>query len=164
MLFRVCEHYDDNQVNYEKSIIYHKECFICFDIITINEVKCNTLNNQSLCIKNCTCDGAVHKKCLKIWVDLHKSCPICRKKVSEINTVSIILYNYIPFGNYIYVKIRKISYSIIRFMIVLLISYNIVDFYLRVFKRSRIYEDYTYYSDIDYSYYPYSPYNESNKN
>ena len=142
MLFRVCEHYDDD-TNYKNALIEVKDCFICFELINANEFKKNKLNNNSLFIKNCRCDGYVHKKCLKIWFDIHKSCPICRK------TVSIILYKYIPFGYYIYLKIINVSYIMIRIMIILIGTYNLFDFYLRIYRfNSKIYEDYTYFPDV----------------
>jgi hypothetical protein len=155
MLFRICEHYDDNQLIYEEWLVDEKDCFICFEKINMNESKIHKLNNQLLFIKNCRCDVYVHKKCLKTWSDMYKSCPICRKNVTEINFVYIILYNYIPFGNYIYFKIIKFSYTMIRFMFILLVIYNILDFYLRIYKfNSKIYEDYTHNNNIDYSYWP----------
>ena len=65
MLFRICEHYDDNQLIYEEWLVDEKDCFICFEKINMNESKIHKLNNQLLFIKNCRCDGYVHKKCLK---------------------------------------------------------------------------------------------------
>ena len=154
MLFRIYEHYDDDQTNYENSLLNDKECFICFEKININELKKNKLNNHTLFIKNCKCDSVVHKKCLKIWFDMEKSCPICRKNVTEINTVSIILYNYISHGSHIYVITKKITYTILRFIIILLVIYNIFDFYLRIYRfNSKIYKDYTYENNVDYSYF-----------
>ena len=64
MIFRVCEHYDDNQPIIEEQ---YNDCFICFEYKTDNENKPTNLQKQSVYLNNCMCDGAVHNFCLKIW-------------------------------------------------------------------------------------------------
>lgn len=158
MLFRVCEHYDDNETLYDNSLTDMKDCFICFEIIPINQIKNNKLNNQQMFIKNCRCDGNIHEKCLKMWFDMNRSCPICRKIVTEKNNVSVFLINYIPFGNYIYIKINDLL-NITRFIFLLFFVYNMFDYYLNIIMlSSKNYEDHTYANNFNYYYFR----NESN--
>ena len=136
MLFIVHDHYefDDNEIN---TIIVEKECFICLELVNINEIKVNKLNNKDIFIKDCLCDGVVHKECLQKWIYKNKSCPICRKGIIEKNNASILLINY----NYV------ISYPIMRVFFILLLMYTLFDFYLICFT---IYKDYTYETDDYY--------------
>jgi hypothetical protein len=154
MLFRLCDHYDDNYPIVDNNQVDIYECFICFEIINKNDLRYSKLNKQSMFIKNCKCDGNIHKKCLKIWFDTNRSCPICRTNVIEKNCVSFIVVNFIPFGNYIYLKFYNLLFSMSRLIFFLFFLYNIFDFYLECYLfNSKIYEDYTYQNNVDYSYY-----------
>jgi len=161
MLFRLCEHYDDEyQVINNNILSDDKDCFICFEIIMINDLRNNKLNKQTMFIKNCICDGNVHNKCLKKWFDIHRSCPICRTRVIEKNRVSFILVNFIPFGNYIYLKIYNFLFKLSRYIFFLFFLCNICDFYLKYYLFNlKIYQDYTYQNNVDYSYFQLYYYN-----
>jgi hypothetical protein len=50
------------------------ECFICL------QYDCGSvprLNEQQIYVKVCKCDGWVHNRCLKTWVNINNKCPIC---------------------------------------------------------------------------------------
>jgi hypothetical protein len=153
MIFRVYEHYDDDQPIYGNFLIDNKECFICFEFKTPNEIKTSNLKNQKMYVKNCFCDGSLHIECLKTWFNIHKSCPICRKSMIEVNLMSFVLCKFIPFGTFIYIKVKTISKRIIKIITFLIFIYTLFDFYLKLFNtKSKIYENYTYDNNIDYSY------------
>ena len=56
------------------------ECFICFEYILDNYQKPSQLNNLHY-IKQCSCNGFVHPKCLDIWFLQNNECPICRSSM-----------------------------------------------------------------------------------
>jgi hypothetical protein len=126
MLFMLCEHYDENMNLYDNN---QYECFICLEDIPTNELNKNKLNIQNLCIKTCQCDGFVHNNCLKNWFDKHNSCPICRKLVLSNNRVSIMVVNFIPFGNLIYCLLFKL----VAICLYATFSYVLLEFYLIYF-------------------------------
>ena len=120
MIFRVCEHYDDNE-----SIIEDKynECFICFEYKIYSENKPTNLQKQNLYFNNCICDGAVHFFCLQKWINNYKSCPICRTNIIENNNLTLIIYNYMPYGIKIYTFIKNVSIIFLRIWIILFTVY-----------------------------------------
>lgn len=98
MLYRLYEHYydeDDDDVYVktdEKTAQLDlmdrcKEeelvCFICFQNEVDSGIKPIFLRNQKLYIKNCPCDGIIHKDCLKQWYETSYKCPICRLKINK---------------------------------------------------------------------------------
>jgi hypothetical protein len=123
MLFILCEHYDETDTLYDN---INKECFICLQDISANELNKDRLNRQNLFIKNCRCDGFVHNNCLMKWFDKYKSCPICRKLVVSKNCVYIIVINYIPFVNLIY----RLSFQIARICLFFIFTYSLLEFYI----------------------------------
>lgn len=78
MIFRVYEHYDDEQPllypSYGDEI--HR-CFICYEVKTPLEINPTSLQKQ-LYYKKCRCDGLIHKSCLEMWICKQHKCPICR--------------------------------------------------------------------------------------
>jgi hypothetical protein len=148
MLFRVCEHYYENQEMFQNN---YNECFICFEYEMGNEKKPIYLQKQQLYLNNCICDGNVHNLCLQKWFNIHKSCPICRIKVVEYNNATVIIYNFVPFGIKIYTFIRSNVMRFVRVISVLLFFYAIMDFYLLLFisKNHPQYDASDYLPNID---------------
>lgn len=149
MYFRVCEHYDYNNLStstFESDYQYqNNECFICFEYKNEDGIIPIYLNNQSLYLKRCVCNGSVHNECLKIWFDRNKTCPICRIKVTENNKATIIIYNYIPYGIVIYTYIKNIYLNFIRIFTLFFFIFLVIDFYCVVINsKYRQYNDYTY--------------------
>jgi hypothetical protein len=143
MLFRVCEHYDEQY--YQDTIQCYNECFICFQYKIDSENNPSTLKTHNLYINNCACNGSVHIKCLKIWVDMNKSCPICRIHVIENNNATIIIYNYISLGISIYNFTKNISLKALRVLSVILFIYSLLDLYFISIKTRYAYQnDYIY--------------------
>jgi len=143
MLFILCEHYDETDNLYDN---IKKECFICLEDISVNELNKNKLNSQNLFIKNCLCDGFVHNNCLKKWFDKNRSCPICRKLVVIKNCVYIIVINYIPFGNLIY----HLSFQIARICLFFIFTYPLLEFYIVYFIKKLTHQENDH---ISYHYY-----------
>lgn len=127
MIYRVCEHYDDNQ---PVDIVYDNECFICFELTTINELRPITLKNQPFYFKMCECNGSVHNECLKIWYSLNKTCPICRKNMFEKESTFLIVLAYIPYGINCFIYIKRVFLHFLRYLSIIYLFYSIFDFYL----------------------------------
>lgn len=146
MLFRLCEHFDNNRSIYKPQT--DSECFICFEYKNDDGVIPIYLNTQNLYLNECDCNGSVHNKCLKIWVDKNKKCPICRIKVIETNNATVIIYNYVPFGITIYTYTKKMILAFARVFICIFFLYLCIDFYIMVinnkYREHRQYNDNTY--------------------
>lgn len=163
MLFRVCEHYYNNEednltyMNTNKNISSDNlndfdECMICFEIETLNELKPITLKNQEIYNKVCNCNSRVHKECLKVWFQKSKICPICRISVSEIKSKIIILYDYKEYFIYILLLyIRKATVNFLKFFLVILFIHINFEFYFLIIKNA-------YNNEINSDMYIYIPY------
>lgn len=158
MLFRVCEHYNDDYKNMFQE--KYNDCFICFEYKNNFENKPTTLRKQQLYFSNCNCDAAVHSNCLQIWLDKNKSCPICRNSTIVENNNIIIILQFVPFGIQIYSFSKKIFVYILKFLLIVLtyiLTYKLfIDVYLLMFKN--IY----YIQHNDYMYVPTSILEENN--
>lgn len=88
-MFFVVDHYlyDDDTITITENTI---ECFICYEICCENEAMPIKLNSTLYYIKNCECDGFIHNKCLSLWHDAHKKCPICRTHMTKRKLVDIV--------------------------------------------------------------------------
>lgn len=147
MYYRVCEHYDINNLPISTETGYEivNECFICFEYKNEDGIIPIYLKNQSLYLCQCICNGSVHNECLKIWFDKNKTCPICRIKVIENNKATVIIYNYIPYGILIYTYIKIITLTLTRICLFFILLFVFIDFYFVIIKnKSRQYNDYTY--------------------
>jgi hypothetical protein len=137
--FTLCEHYDNNN-----TFEIDSECFICFEFKNDNGSIPIKLNSQSLYLNQCVCNGPVHNECLQVWFNKNKTCPICRIKVIENNTATVIIYNYIPLGGIIYAYIKKITLTLSRIFLFFVFLFVFIDFYFVVIKsKYRQYNDYT---------------------
>lgn len=131
MLFRVCEHYDDEPIIQERN----NECFICLEYKTDFENKPINLQKQKLYLINCLCNGEVHNYCLKVWFDKHRTCPICRINVVENNEAT---NQFILWGIQIHSFAKKMSIRFVRILAFILVFYSLIDFYLLMSKTKYI--------------------------
>jgi hypothetical protein len=92
MIYRVCEHYDDNQIN-SNSLVIPDECFICYEIRTNKENYPISLKSQINYEKSCGCDGWIHKQCFDIWYKKQKTCPVCRLEIHEKKNIACAVVN-----------------------------------------------------------------------
>ena len=115
MIFRTYDpYYDDLVINYEVNI-----CFICYEHLCEN-MKPIKLNSKIYYLKNCNCDGFIHKKCIDTWYNINSSCPVCRtaivkntnfiSKILATNTYFVIFYffylkNFIKIKKYIIILV-----------------------------------------------------------
>ena len=132
MIFRVCEHYDiidqNKEYNNDKT-----ECFICFEGETTSNDKIINLKEQTICIKNCLCNGTIHAECLKRWLDIHSSCPLCRNKVFKIDRIILIIQRY-PFVYInIYLYIKQFSIGFVRILTFFILLYMTSDYFFTNF-------------------------------
>jgi hypothetical protein len=138
MLFRVCEHYNDNIIFKDKNnnknnnkII--RECFICFENdFEYGKIIC--LNNQKLYLSNCKCNGYIHENCLDVWIEKSNKCPICRIFVDKIsvhiknNSLYVFFYLY---GGYAF-KTTKLIIIIICKLAGLIFIYSFLSVFIKV--------------------------------
>lgn len=57
------------------------ECSICLE---------NNFENSDP-LRKLGCDHIFHKHCIKDWMKLNKTCPLCRKEVKKIEKVSLVI-------------------------------------------------------------------------
>ena len=129
-----------------------EECFICYEFKLDNKIEPIRLKMQILYLKNCECDGSIHSKCLDIWFNLYKTCPICRNLIVKnecmfinlINSYKIFISAYIIYKKYIY-KIKKILF-------VILATCLIMDFYFQIintkYYNKYINDDFNHYNNF----------------
>jgi hypothetical protein len=137
MIFRVYDHYDDNQPN-TTSLSMPNECFICYDIRNGLESYPISLKSQSNYIKTCRCDGWIHKQCLDIWCKKQNKCPICRLKLSEKTNVVCAIASSIPYSNRVYLSASKSVYKMTRFFLYCFLAFSIIEFYLCVARTKHL--------------------------
>lgn len=73
MIFRVCDHYEDIEINCSEDEI----CFVCYDGPSLSKPMMQ-LRNQHKYKANCGCNGPIHEACLTDWIQHQHKCPICR--------------------------------------------------------------------------------------
>ncbi len=129
MIFRVYEHYDDNQPK-TTSLTMPNECFVCYEISNDFETYPISLKSQLNYIKKCRCDGWIHKQCLDIWCKEQNKCPICRLKLSEKTNVVCKLASSIPYSNRLYISVSKSIYNMSRMFLYCFFAFSIIEFYL----------------------------------
>ena len=130
MIFRVCEHYDDEQPIDDEYC--DKECFICFEFKSSKGLKTINLIDQTIYLNECICNGRIHDECLQLWFNTNSSCPICRNRMIEINDVTIIMFSYIPYGISVYFFMKKITLRILHLITIFMFLYGLIDFYLTI--------------------------------
>ena len=126
MLFRLIDHYN-TELDECNTIFEPIECFICYETVFEDELNPIKLNSNTNYIKYCKCDMFIHKKCLNIWYENNKKCPICRKYMSENTTTTEILNKrgYILFS-YI---IKKNIIKLIRVLTIMFFIYSICEIF-----------------------------------
>jgi hypothetical protein len=100
MLFRVVDHYKEDDF-IDNSVVKKKntctdECFVCLSV-ELNDEECPiNLRRDDAYLRNCCCDGFIHRKCLDDWYDVSSKCPVCRlymaKKIRPPRAAVICIY------------------------------------------------------------------------
>jgi hypothetical protein len=116
MIFRVYEHYDDNQPIYSY-FDEPKECFICYEDKTELDSCPISLKTQEKYNKSCGCDGWIHNQCLDIWYKKQKKCPICRVIICERKNLVDAVVNVVPYSNQVYLFVCNSFYKITRIIV-----------------------------------------------
>jgi len=132
MSFRVIEHYNIELNRIYKNVEYdNEECFICFET-KIDNKECPIKLNSSLdYIKNCCCDGFIHKKCLEIWLIKHHKCPICRNDMHIITNYTLIINNNKILFVFIIIKNNIIKFT--HLLTVLFYIFFVYKFFLFIY-------------------------------
>ncbi len=172
MIFRVCEHYyedetnnisssENNNSNYKNNI---NECVICFEIETSNELKPIFLKEQQIYIRKCNCNSSIHKECLNTWFQKNKNCPICRTKVLEIKPAILIIYDYAPYSVYMLFYIKQFIINFLKCCMIILFIHINLEFYILIIKNKYNTIDNTSYSLLNVSnILPSTSFNNTNK-
>jgi hypothetical protein len=140
MIFRVYEHYDDNEPitnGYNKP----EECFICYELRSDLDSCTISLKTQVDYDKLCGCDGWIHKQCLDIWYKKQKKCPICRVVISERKNTIVTVVNDIPYSNQIYLFVCNSLNKLTRIIIYWFLFCTIVELYLSIIIAKKIGRD-----------------------
>lgn len=164
MFFSICQHYDDEYSNYLLYKDEDKECFICFEIRDINDLKPIKLNQHKIYIRTCKCSSYVHEKCLNKWLEKDKSCPICRKKVTHNIAPIFIILTYLPNGTNVCFYIKYVAKTIFKNIIKIIlltiiifpfVEYIMLNYHLILYSRYEILNKMDNYNN----YYKYNKYN-----
>lgn len=110
MLFQMVE--QNNNFIRDKQANMH-DCLICLETIVSEKGDFINLNAQQTYVKKCECGGQFHNRCLHAWCTLSSSCPICRKRMTEVNRIPIINKRYRNENKDLY-KISLFSYCCMR--------------------------------------------------
>lgn len=90
-MFFVTNHYLNENDTIEETD--PQECFICYEISCENETNPIKLNSKIFYMKKCECDGFVHNKCLTLWCDYQKKCPICRNYMTKRKMINVVEFD-----------------------------------------------------------------------
>jgi hypothetical protein len=144
MLFRTIEHYDDNQIinNNEEPL----DCFICYEAKSEEGTETIKLKSHNDYLKNCLCDGWVHRNCLNNWYEKSNRCPICRQFITKNTKTSFYIVFFKIFYKIFYLNIFNdfvIIYikNIFKFISYLLFIYYTYNFYLIISNKFLITND-----------------------
>ena len=124
-------------------------CFICYEILdgTSGPIK---LNNNIYYLKNCKCDGDIHKNCIDKWFNEYKSCPICRKIIFQKPILETEFKNTYKSGflYYIYVNLCNNALVIRKFAVLFIFIYFTFEFYY-----TNLFNKYSYNYHSEYNMY-----------
>jgi hypothetical protein len=73
-----------NKKEQETIVDTTNECAICLTTSTISN-KLETLKSTKIINKSCNCNVYIHETCLRNWVKIALTCPICRSKLYYLN-------------------------------------------------------------------------------
>ena len=144
----------ENDQDVEHTLIAENtECFICFEIIRAQQFP-QSLKNQKIFFKFCSCDGWIHDSCLKTWFNTNEVCPICRNIMvynicCEFECGFYIIYYFYVVKTFLH-KFLYIILRVINFCILYIIVTNILHI-LSVFCK----EEYNYEKCKEMDYYIY---------
>jgi len=148
------EEVNTQQIEKIEKIEKIEECFICYEIKLDNNIEPIRLKMQLLYLKNCECDGNIHKQCLDMWFNLKKSCPICRNLIIKNNSILINFMSYHKVFILTYIFYKKNIYKIKKFLFVIFTTCLIINLYFQILniKYKNKYNN-KYYMNDDYTQY-----------
>jgi hypothetical protein len=147
MLFRTFDPYNDDLViNYETCV-----CFICYELLCEN-MKPIKLNSKIYYLKNCNCEGFIHKECFDKWYNINNSCPICRTAVvKNSNIISKILATNSYFVIFYFFYLKNLI-KIKRYFFILFFIYLTSEFYVTCLNNKLLYYYQSKYSNFNENY------------
>jgi hypothetical protein len=103
--------------------IEEEKCYICLDNLNIN------CYNDNKYLK-CGCLNRYHTECLDEWAEIQNTCPICRKKINEIeedndifHLVEVNTYFYpLDFSLDFYLEVNNEFYPLMYFCFYILVT------------------------------------------
>ena len=141
MLFRLTDHYNaeikEEEVN---------DCFICYE----NEMTPIKLNSNKYYLKECKCEGYVHIKCLTIWYEKNKKCPICRISMIEKPNIAIYMSYKTRFVVLFLLTLKKNTRILMRIFSALFLLFLMCEYYTSI--SNKVYHNYRYGYDYEYPY------------
>lgn len=109
---------DNNDNNIEKTNNHQDniECLICLERTCEEDIFPSKLNSNAYYIKNCECDGYIHKSCLDLWYNNNQECPICRNTIKKRSQLSILLFRNNRYILFLYLTIQNNTTKIIKIL------------------------------------------------
>lgn len=156
MIYRVCEHYYNDDLPIIQNI--PEECFVCLEMDDCNGLKSINLKTQHIYIKNCTCNGWIHRSCLETWCKKNAACPICRMQISvniPVNYSLIVTFRI----HVIYFSVIQIFKKLIKFVVMISFFYTSCQIYFSLFFITFINKN----IDNNYSFNSYSGFDFNNQ-
>lgn len=148
MIFRVYDHYYENQSN----CIKPDECFVCYELSTDLETFPISLKSQNSYNKQCGCDGWIHKQCLDKWFNQQKNCPVCRLEIYEREIVVCSVVSVVSYSFRVYIVIRNTLRKIVTVCAYFFLICLVIEFYITVilvtYKKNR---DVLPYSELEFN-------------
>lgn len=154
-MFRTFDPYYDNDqtvTTQPLETIEQEECFICYEIKLEDKTEPIRLKIQLLYLKNCECDGVIHKKCLDIWFNLNKNCPICRNLITKNDCIFIKFMNCHKIFILTYIFYKKYIYKIKKILFIFFTTYLILEFYFNIISTKYYITDDYYHQYHNYNY------------
>jgi hypothetical protein len=141
MLFQTFNPYNDDKncvtQNMENHSIYFENkaddaenCFICYENKEDDKINPISLNYQIFYLKNCDCDGVIHKECLDNWFKIQKKCPVCRNAIIKNEYIIIKMMNHNKYSILFYVYYKKNINKVNRFLLYIVFLFFILNSYI----------------------------------
>lgn len=124
------DYYIEKNNNNNNNIIDY--CFICYEIRCGDETYPIKLNSNIYYIKNCVCDGYIHKKCLDLWYNNYPNCPICRIDIEKRTHLFTLLFCNNRHTLFMYLTIKNNTKIIVKFLFLFIFFYYTLEIYLLI--------------------------------
>ena len=152
ILYTSSEYYDYDECIVSDEPDTDKLCIICW-LPSKYRVPVKTMKEFSFFLSECDCNAFIHSECLATWIQNDSSCPICRKKVSNMLIMLKCDDKYIKLTKNCLICFRYIFYllKLASFFTTVYVSFYV--FYVFFFLDVSLFYDYSI-NETEYQYHP----------